>query len=415
MVIAVITGWVARALVILLSLLNTRLLIELIGVEGLAAHAVILSLSVWFALLNLGLPISVQNLISKYRAQGRDCEVLKNTSFSAMVILFLIFLPLVLLAGYAVKSWLLVNFQFAGTLAVLAACVGIFLSGLGSVFNQILYAEHRGIWPNVYPAINAVGIALILLLLKNFYITDFNVVLVVYFLPSVAIFILGVFQSRAFLEWKLNTAILREIWQGSAGLLVFAALSACTLAVDYFVMSRLLGAHDIAKYNLTSRLFGTILTIHAILLATAWPVVSELMHGDKSQAARHKVVLVLRQGLTLGVLSGGVLILIMPWVITILTGGKVGEIPVVISLAWFGYNLLRIWCDTFAMGLLCVGKTDVINRYIPFQAAISIFGQYLLGSAFGLVGVMAGLILSFITTAAWILPWQFFKLTQEKK
>lgn len=414
MTIAVISGWVARGLVILLSLLNTKLLIELIGVEGLAAHSVIVSLTVWFALLNFGLPTSIQNLISKYRAEGLDYEHLKNTAYSALVVIFLLLLPVVLAAGVAAKYWLLAKYPFVSVNAVLVACILIFVSSLGVLFSQILYAEHRGLWPNIYPAINAVTVSLSLMLLNWLKIDDFNEVLVIFFLPALLVFSLGVYHLKAFRTWSLDVQNLREIWAGSRGFLLFATLAACTLAVDYFVMSLILQSYDIAIYNLVSRIFGTIMAIYGVLLAMVWPVMSELMHGKKLSAARKKLWRILGQGLLMGGAGGAVIIFAMDWIISILAGGKVSEVPLIFSLTYFLYILIRIWCDTFSVGSLCIGNTGPINRYVPVQAAISIIAQYYLGSVYGVLGIIYGLILSFLMTAAWVLPWQFYKLTKVK-
>lgn len=412
---AVLVGWSARCLVVLLSLLNTRLLLNLVGVEGLAVHSIILSLSVWFALLNLGIPAAVQNLVSKYRAQGQMYEQLKNTSFSLLAILFIAFLPIVLLIGLAVKHWLLDSYQVVDVSTVLAACTLIFISGLGQLFNTVLYAEQRGVWPNVYPAINAIGVSICLLMLERLNISNFNIVLIIFLMPTLAVFIVSSIQLKAFRKWSLNIEIIRTILKDSQGFSLFAALSACTLAVDYFVMSQILQANDIAQYNLSSRVFLTILTINSILLATKWPDMSELMHSRKLKEARSTIHRILKQGLALGALGGCAIVLSMSWIVSIIAGGKVTSIPFLTSLCWLLYILIRIWSDTFAMSLLCIGKTGIFNRYVPIQALISITGQYYLGGKFGLPGIISGLIISFLATAAWILPVEFYKISKEKQ
>jgi len=412
---AVFAGWAAKVVVVLLSLLNTRMLIDLVGIEGLAVQSIIVSLTVWFALLNFGIPTAVQNLVSKYRAKGADYETVKNTAYTILIILFLLLLPVVLSAGLIVRYWLLSNYEFVSVQSVLIACTLMFISGLGLLFSQILYAEHRGIWANIYPAINAICVFAGLATLGWLGFTNFNIVLVVFLLPSLLIFCLGAFQIRAFRVWNLDVKIAREIWRDSKGLLLFATLSAATLAVDYFIMSRLLQPYDIAQYNLASRIFITILSIHGVLLVTTWPVISELLHRKQLSEARKKLALTLQQGLVFMVVAGGGLVMTMDWIIPILSGNKITDVPLYLSLSLFIYTMLRIWSDTFAMGLLCIGKTGPINLYIPFQAGISLIGQYVFANMFGVIGIVFGLIVSFVLTAAWILPWQFFKITKKNE
>ena len=159
----------------------------------------------------------------------------------------------------------------------------------------------------------------------------------------------------------------------------------------------------------------SIFSVYSILLLTTWPTISELMYANKLTEARSKVLLTVKQGLIFGVVTGGLLIIIAPWILSVVSTGKVDLVPNIIYLAWLFYILIRIWCDTFAMGLLSIGKSSVINKYVPFQAAISLTGQYMGGTKFGVVGVIFGLIVSFVLTAAWILPWKFYKLTNSKK
>lgn len=407
-----IVGWAAKVLVIILSLVNTRLLVELVGVAGLAAYAIVASLSVWLTLLNLGMPTAVQNLISESRAKGLDVTAIKNTAFSAMSMLFFLLLPVVMVGGLLVKCVFLAGFEFVSVAAVIQVCILMFISALGLLFSQMLYAEHRALWANLYPAFNVLGITVGLFILRKLEVKDFDLVLIFYFLPLLLVFGLGAIQTRAFLIWKFDKDIARVIWKKSRGLLVFATLSACTLAVDYLVMSNLLQPQDIARYNLSSRLFLTILTIHGVLLATAWPHVSELLHAQRLHEARKKLLHALHIGLWLGIASGVVLMAAMDWILPLLAGNKVEGVPVSLMLAWCLYILIRIWSDTFSVGLLCVGQTGPINRYIPFQALLSVLGQYVLTNLLGVTGVVLGLILSFLLTAAWILPKKFFELTQ---
>lgn len=411
---SVLLSWLAKGVGIFLSFFNARLLIELVGVEGLTVNAIMLSLMTWFALLNLGLPIRVQNMISKCRAEAVDYETLKNTAYSLLVLLFIAFTPLVALVGLIVKHWLLVEYPAVSMTTVLFTCFAIFLSGLGMLFTRILYAEHLGVYANTYPVINTLGTCLALLLLRELGITAFNIVLMAAFLPYFVVFIMAAVQVKAFRVWSLDKAVVHSIWVGSKSLLLFATLSATTLAVDYLVMSQLLTAQDIARYNLSSRLFMTILMAHEVLLAATWPVVSELLHGHAFEEAKKRIFKTLRYGVVLGVLCGGGIVLTTDWVVSFLSKGKVADIPFALTVGWFLYIMVRVWSDTFAMGLLSIGYSGKMNRYLPIQAVISVVAQCVLAKYYGVAGVVAGVTLSFLLTSAWILPQQFFRMTRDK-
>lgn len=415
MKIAVIAGWIARVLLIILTLVNSRLLIELVGVDGLAVQSILISLMAWFALLNLGIPSAVQNLISRYRAEKRDYEKLKQTACNALMVLFIVFLPLIIGIGAGVKYFLLGEYPYVATSAVMLFCIGIFISGLGLLFNQILYAEQRGEWPNIYPAINALFVTSCLLFFRWRAIDDINLVLMAFVISNLLVFAIGATQAKAFRIWILEREHLTEIWRDCRGFALFAFLAAGVLGIDYIVMSRLLSAQDVAVYSITQRVFMALFSVHAIILTSAWSGVSEVLFAKQWVIARRRVRNLLLFGISAGTIIGGVVILLMGRVVDLISHHKITVVPLSLSLLFLLYALLRIWSDTFAMGLLSIGETKILNRYVPFQAIVSIAGQIILGSKYGTTGIMFGLIISFILTAAWILPIKFYKITSESK
>lgn len=415
MKIAVFAGWIARVLLIILTLVNSRLLIELVGVDGLAVQSILISLMVWFALLNLGIPSAVQNLISRYRAENRDYEKLKQTACNALMVLFVVFLPLIIGVGAGVKYFLLGNYPYIATSAVMLFCIGNFISGLGLLFNQILYAEQRGECPNVYPAINALCVTSCLLLFRWRAISDINLVLMAFVISNLLVFAIGVTQAKAFRIWILDGEHLTEIWRDCRGFALFAFLAAGVLGIDYIVMSRLLSAQDVAVYSITQRVFMTLFSVHAIIITSAWSGVSEVLFAKQWVIARRRVRNLLLFGISLGTIIGGIVILLMGRVVDLISNNKITFVPLSLSLLFLIYVLLRIWSDTFAMGLLSIGETKILNRYVPFQAIVSIAGQVILGSKYGTTGIMFGLIISFLLTAVWILPLEFYKITSESK
>lgn len=408
---AVIAGWIARALVIILSLVNSRLLIELVGVDGLAIQSILISLATWFALLNLGIPSAVQNLISRYRAEGKDYERLKQTASSAVLVLFIVFLPLVVGLGVAVKYFVLSRYPDVATTTVVLFCVGLFVAGLSVLFNQTLYAELRGHWPNMYPALNALCVTVLLIAFQSLSIHNINLVLLAFVLANLVIVVLGAIQARVFRTWFLDWQLLEEIWHDCRGFALFAFLAAGVLGIDYLIMSRILSAQDIAVYNICQRVFMALFSVHAIILTSAWSGVSETIFAKQWGLARNRIRNLLFTGGGMVVVLGGIVMIFMGKIAEIISHSKITVVPMTLTFLFLVYMLLRIWSDTFAMALLSCNETSVLNRYVPFQTAISIVAQIWLGSKFGTVGIMFGLIISFMATAVWILPRAFYKLT----
>lgn len=410
---AVIAGWIARALVIILSLVNSRLLIELVGIDGLAIQSILISLATWFSLLNFGIPSAVQNLISRYRAQNRDYERLKQTTSSAVAVIFVAMLPLVVGLGIAVRYLVLSRYPDVTTSTVVVFCVGLFIAGLSLLFNQMLYAEQRGHWPNLYPALSALCVTACLVAFRSLTIHSINLVLLVFVFSNLLTAALGALQARVFRMWCLDRQLLAEIWNDCRGFALFAFLAAGVLGIDYLIMSRILSAQNIAVYNICQRVFMVLFSVHAIILTSAWSGVSETLFAKQWKIARKRIRKLLIVGGGMVIILGGIVMMFMGKIAEILTHSRITSVSMTLTFLFLVYMLLRIWSDTFAMALLSCNETGVLIRYIPFQAAISIFAQILLGSKFGSTGIILGLIISFLATAVWILPRAFYKLTRE--
>lgn len=403
-------GWAARAVVLLLSFVNTRLLIDRIGGEGLAAFSIVVSLTPWLALTNLGLPITVQNMISRLRGQQADYYSTRDQAFGSMLLIALAMAPVAILVGWLSHLFLLANYPFVSVGAVIGACLFIYITGQSQLLTQVMYAEHEALWPNVYPAFSSIWTTAALLIANAQGVEDFNLLLVVLSLSNL---LMPVHASMKLDMFRRARFEIRETWhqiRAARDQLLFAVFSSVTLAVDYAVMSRTLEAADIVHYNLVSRLFTVILLVHGVMLSTNWSAVAELLHASESGNARRLVERVLKQGLILGGGLGLMILVAIDPAIRLWTGGKVGDVPFALGLGWCGYVLIRIWTDTYAMALLGYGMASELNRYIPIQACISAVGQYLMGRQFGAVGVVLGLILSFLLTAAWIMPTKFYQL-----
>ncbi|MBV5341694.1 MAG: MATE family efflux transporter [Deltaproteobacteria bacterium] len=410
---AVIAGWVARALVIILSLVNSRFLIELVGVEGLAVQSILISLATWFALLNFGIPSAVQNMISRYRAEGKDYGRLKQTASNVILLIFAAFSPLVIGLGITVKHLVLSRYPEVATTTVVLFCVGLFIAGLSVLFNQILYAEQRGHWPNVYPAINALCITGCLIAFRFLSISNINTVLLVFVIANIVVVVLAILQAKVFRTWCLDRQILKEIWHDCRGFALLSFLAAGVLGIDYLVMSRILVTQDIAVYNICQRVFMALFSVHAIILTSAWSGVSEALFAKQWEVARKRIRNLLFIGGGMVVVLGGIVMISMGKITEIISHGKIDTVPMTLTFLFLVYMLLRIWSDTFAMALLSCNETSILNRYVPFQAAISIIAQIWLGSKFGNTGIMLGLIISFLATAVWILPRAFYRITRE--
>jgi hypothetical protein len=407
----IIAGWAARGIVVLFAFANTRLLIDAVGTEGLAAYSIIISLTPWLALLNLGLPITIQNAIAISRGNEADYIKIRDHSFGTMIVQALLLLPITLLFAYFTHGILLVNYPFVSLGAVIGTHLFIYVTCICQLLAQVMYAEHDAFWPNIYPAFAPIWTTITLATARHFEVEQFNLIILVVAASNILMPLHAARRLKIFSRVKFNLQIIWEQLASSKHQMLFATMAAATLSVDYVVMSRILSAAEIVEYNLASRLFLTLMVVHGVVLATNWTPMADLMHAAKKNDARRHLGKILKQGLLIATGSGVLIVAAIDPMAQLLTGGVVNAIPLELCLAFFVYILLRVWTDTFAMAIQGYGMVYEINKFIPLQALISATCQYFLGLKFGATGIVLGLIASFLLTAAWIIPRKFYSIT----
>ena len=406
-------GWVSRSLVLVLSFTNTRLLIDAIGTEALAAYSILTSLLPWFALLNFGLPISVQNLISLLRSQGLNHQKLINKAYGAMLFIFILGVPIVFAVSFLLRKILLFNYSFVSIGAVAFICLCMFCSSIFQVLINVMHAEHDDFWPALYPVFGPIWMMMVLFLLKYFEPKSVNTYLFVisssYLLVPAHAFIKMKVLSLAQIDIK---NLLKNV-NAAKEQLCFSLLSVITLSVDYIIISQMLGPSEIVIYNFANRLFLALLIIHGVQLTINWTQVSDMFHRKEFFAVRNKIKDLLISGGLITMVVGVIIIVESGPIVRLLTGGKYESIPADLCFAMLVYVLIRVWTDTFAMALNGFGMVSEINKFIFVQATISALLQYVLGSRCGAIGIIIGLIVSFLLTAAWIIPKKFYQMTEQ--
>jgi hypothetical protein len=99
-------------------------------------------------------------------------------------------------------------------------------------------------------------------------------------------------------------------------------------------------------------------------------------------------------------------------VFRLISGARVAPVSLDLVAVWPAYLLIRVWCDTFALAHMSAGRVGTMHAYVAGQTALSVAGQIWLGDRYGAVGILAGISLSFLLTAAWILPVRFLQFTR---
>lgn len=412
------SAWASRAVMALVQFASIRVLMSGLGLDQYAVFALLTGLTGWFMLADFGVGASLQNYISEYRAkaEGNDAYVI------AAAILAGFFLVFNIAALYASSPYiaptLLKQFPMLGDpdkekLLFITGCIFI-VSALGGLSYKVWYAEQKGYLANILPAIaSLLGYCGIVVVNKIATSNQLLLCLTVFIAPM-AILPLGalVVQIGARISTgfkQLNWAIFSKVLKRAGPFWVFALMANLVLQIDYLVMSQLLKPEDIVAYNLSTKIFGLAFFIYASLLTSLWPTFSEAIAQGNWATVKNHTRKYLWIGLGFMLLVTAVLAWIMPAAIHLLAPNEIIVIPVVFIVLLGAYQLIRVWTDTFAMILMSMSNIRPLWLTSPVQALLSISLQWYLAQSIGIYGIVIGLILSFLLTASWALPFAVHK------
>jgi O-antigen/teichoic acid export membrane protein len=202
------------------------------------------------------------------------------------------------------------------------------------------------------------------------------------------------------------------LWTRAHRHLALAALSAAVLQVDYLVMSQTLPASEIVVYSLLARVFGVILVFHGVLMGSSWSELTEAVTRRDRRAADG----IVRRSLigSLGLVGVGALgvVLTADHVAAFFTSDPAIRLPRTAILLFACALGLRIWSDVHTYALLALSRFATLWWAIPAQAVVNVAAQYFLSRAYGALGVVAGLALSFLSVA-WVTPLEYRRAMRE--
>jgi O-antigen/teichoic acid export membrane protein len=406
-------GWIARATSILTALVNTRLLLGLLGLEGYASLAILLSLGPWLALANLGVPNAVQNLVAQSRASGKVATAMQNTAMSLGLLFTVLLMPVAAALSTPIQDLLLQDHARPGWLPVAAIVWSLMCSGLALIFAQILYANHRATLPALVPALQSALTTVLLMLVPADAPRRVDFVAVAVVLPVLVTFVLLAIAStrtvdRFRLDWSETAAVLKS----GRGFLVFASISTVAVSCDYIVMARLLSSAEVSQYNLVSKCFSVVLSLHAVVLSTSWTPTSDLFFQGRLDRLIPYATRILAIGAALMLPACAMLFFGLDQIMALLSGSIVPAVGTATMLSAMSYLAVRIWTDTFAMILMSCGQMHLMNNYVVWQSLLAVCLEWVLGSQFGIIGIFLGASASFLLTASWILPRRVLHLSR---
>lgn len=411
-------GWLARGLTLGCQLLAVRILAQSLGIEGFAAYLIIASLQSWFLLADLGFGYAIQNQISRNRVSaelddqrlGSGIVVLAGISVATILVVLALS---VLLGPLLLRKFTSVS--DAQAIMSIAVFAGLSVAtGVANIAHRLLFADHRGYWAHLLMALAAVAGVIGLWIVQS---TPFRSVIALsllanylplLLLPAVALFL----KTRAMLgRWPGLAVVCAQgvgtlgiLWLKSRDFLIFAALSACVLNLDYVIVSQFLPAGDVVVYTIAAKVFGLFFVLFTSLTQAVWPQSAELVLGSDRVRLMKIIGVCICAGVMM-VVGGSVTLLLFPVGISdLIAPGKGGAIPQTVVVALCFYWLVRVWCDTLSVIIMSTGDLRIMRFVVPAQAVLNAPLAILGTTMLGLEGLILGSMASFILTVAWVFP-----------
>lgn len=412
----VAAGWIGRIVAALAQFGAIRILTQMLGVGGYGAYAVITGLLAWFMLADLGLGSSLQNHISDRRvAGGHANEAIWSTSVFLTCTTAILAVALAFASPW-VGPFLLANFP---TIPVLDAQLAFFAFGIitcataaSNIVLKVFFAHHKGYMSHAITVSAAVLGVVVLALIERSAVQHKLVWAIIGFylpgwvLPAVAISRHLVVTRRELLLPRLgiDMAILREFWRSARWFVLFAALGAFTLNLDYVILSRTVSPGEVAIYSVFSKVYTLVIALFASVLSAYWPVSSELIQKRDFSS----LIGVIKRSLIIGVVISVVVSLGVFLFLSLIGRLLSPQAPLTLPSSFIPffmvYCLVRVWTDTFSMVIVSAGRAWVQCAIVPMQAVLSLGIGYWGALHYGAPGVLAGIILSYLLTVAWALP-----------
>ena len=415
-------GWAGKIITALSQLICVRLVISAVGVEHYAPFALTVAIVGWFIICDLGLGASLQNYISEANVTQEDVGGKIITVCVLLISLWTILNIIFFILSYWLGPLYFQGSQFLPTeekrvLFFLGAFCGVSCTVGGAIY-KVYFAWHKGYLSNLIPALLSV-IALCLVFIVFFNLksvsSHFSPVIILSFcwlipinvIPTILFFkLLGKYFNYIN---KINISNCWEAIKNGQGFFLFSVMATLTLQVDYIIISQTLSNYSISLYNVVSKIFTLIFFFYNALIMAIWPVFCEKLKNKQWYDVKRLLNRYITVGVLFVILSTLIFIVFKSLVLNLVVPDTNLSIPLFLIILFGIYYIIRVWCDSYAVILNSTSTMKPFVILVPCQAILSIIFQIAGVKIAELNGLLLGLIMSFIFTVCWGLPYSVAK------
>ncbi|MDR2427642.1 MAG: MATE family efflux transporter [Endomicrobium sp.] len=418
-----VSAWIAKIITALISIISVRTLLFYLGEERYAVYVIVYSLVGWFSLCDLGIGSALQNFISECRVKNESYSKYLRAALQVAITLCIVFIILLFFISIFIQKILLNKYFYINEIQTIniIGIIGVILilSVLLNIVYRVYYALQKGYISNVLPAI-AMIISMSLIVLFNRYFPireSILTALLIFTIPQLAtsaIPFVKIFKSEVKNIFNFDFSVIKELMTRAFKFSGLAITATLTMGIDYIIMSKTSDAAGITEYNILNKFFMLFIFVHSAVLIAACPVFSELNIKLQFSVIKNMLTKYISFGFII-ILSGTFLFYVFSYdAIGILAPNANIKPTVTIFILFAILYISRIWSDTFAVFLQSVNVLKIFWICTPVQAFISIAAQYFLSIKYGINGILLGLIISFLLTSCWILPYKAHKFIKKR-
>jgi O-antigen/teichoic acid export membrane protein len=403
-------SWLSRIWISGSQLVAIRLWSEHMGVDGLAAILVLITLQSWLMLADLGIGQYLQNQIVQARTRSERSSEIFRSAINMMIKIFgWASLLWILLAFFLVKilpeKWVYeVGFIWSWIVLISVGILWIFLP-LPQLIYRVWFAEGKGWMSFMVSAFSqAVGCIAIFFCASGVGGKNFLINILAWIVPQILfpLYFLG------YALWKTprdRNVSAKSICRGSSGFALFSFAGMAVTQIDFLVVSTIASSSSsLVEYGIIQKLLAAAMSLVSALISMTIPFITLNMEMGEFEKVKKRIRNVIFSGIM--VMSFFIVSLISfdKYFIYLFVprSGVIFSLGLTLILGL--YWLLRVWTDVWAGYHLAVSNSRSLIVGIAFQGPITWSMMFLMYPSMGLKGIALAMVCGFLLTVAWWLP-----------
>ncbi len=389
------------------------LVVRYVGVEEYGLWTLLLALTGYVGLVDLGIGTSFVPYIARYASLGSHDDV--NKVILHGLLFYTLFSVLILGIGYFISPWLFalvripVPYLESARSLFLVALVGFAFSTIAGVFGSVLNALQRMDSYNIFLSVVLLGKFGAILIALSLGYGLFGLMMADLIVTAASLAPLLVLTRKHFprlaLKWQgYDSVMMKTLLKFGTQLQVSRLAEAIQAHFDKLILSRFIGLSAVSMYDFGSRPGGRLRSLPLTAVSSLVPAVSALDAADN----RARILAgLIRSTRYLAIVSVPLFAYFMCFaddVVYVWLGGGFGQAAQTLRILSCAH-LVSVIAGAMALVSQGMGQPGVQMRTTLIQAILNIVLSIVLVILFGFYGAVAGTTISAVVGSLLLFAW----------